>query len=219
MPPPFPDAHAQGERPVSQAPRRRTAQHRSGSSPAHQRQGTEPPRLPRLDGCSALEPTHRNEKHLLGSKSKLLPSQITSISHLLLPSGDYLSRLPKQLRTPLRAELTRPNSKRVPPFLFARLTTDRLCTSLSASSRRCLLQEWRSYIVGYMFCHSPFDSLLRTPGYTSYPVHWTWTFRLEAETHRAEGTPSQIALALSFSSQALVWTTRICQPVRVLSYE
>lgn len=159
MPPPFPDAHAQGEWPVSQAPRRRTARHRSGSSPAHQRQGTEPPRLPRLDGCSALEPTHRNEKHLLGSKSKLLPSQITSISHLLLPSGDYLSRLPKQLRTPLRAELTRPNSKRVPPFLFARLTTDRLCTSLSASSRRCLLQEWRSYIVGSMFCHSPLGSL------------------------------------------------------------
>src|SRR5215207_2593379 len=77
MPPPFPPAHACAARLVRQAPRQRTPRHRSGSSPTHRRQGTEPPRCPRLDGYSALGPAHRNEKHLLGSESKLLPSQVS----------------------------------------------------------------------------------------------------------------------------------------------
>jgi hypothetical protein len=53
-------------------------------------QRTKPPRFPRLEGYPALEPTHRNEKYLLGSGSKLLPLQITSISHLPITPQRWL---------------------------------------------------------------------------------------------------------------------------------
>ena len=80
---------------------------------------------------------------------------LPSLIYVMQLSGDYLSRL----RTTLKAEPTRAGSKRVPRPPFARLASERLRASVSASSRRCLLQEWRSYIASIL-CLSPLGSAL-----------------------------------------------------------
>ena len=94
--------------------------------------------------------TLRLDRHIETRSTFLEPDRnschrksILSLTYPLLPSGGYLSRL----RTLLKAEPTTPSLNGVLRSPIPCLASERLCVSLSASWRRCLLQqESRSYM-------------------------------------------------------------------------
>ena len=124
---------------------------------------TDTPRLDRhIETRSTFSDPDRNSYHR---------RSIPSLTYLLLPSGGYLSRL----RTPLKAEPTPPSLKGVLRSPFPCLASERLCASLIASSRRCLLQELGSYIGSMLFFS--FETAgaptvrVRTPAYKRGRLH------------------------------------------------